>query len=297
MDTKVTVLINTRNRQADLICAIESVLRQDARPDIFVFDDGSTDGTAEIVRSKFPGVRCERVEQSLGIVRARNEAMRRITTPIVLTIDDDCVFVSPRTVSQTLAEFSDERIGAVCIPSINVHSSPCVLDQAPEASQVYVTTTYRGCAHALRRDLFIELGGYRGVLYRQGEEKDYSIRLLDAGYVVRLGNADPLHHLESPDRNRRMIDFYNVRNVMLYAWHNVPFPFMSARLLFTMANSFRAAVAAGNGLASLKGGLSGASFIWQERAARHPVRLSTYRLMRKLRWHGPLPLQDIEAQL
>ena len=76
----------------------------------------------------------------------------------------------------------------------------------------------------MRRDLFLGLSGYRDILIHQSEEEDYSVRLLNAGFITRAGNADPVHHFESPKRSLARMDFYGARNKVLYAWHNVPFP-------------------------------------------------------------------------
>ena len=42
----------------------------------------------------------------------------------------------------------------------------------------------------------------------QGEESDLCIRMLAAGYVVRLGSSDPIHHFESPKRSFSRMDHF-----------------------------------------------------------------------------------------
>src|SRR5688500_13955962 len=71
------------------------------------------------------------------------------------------------------------------------------------------------------------------MLFQQGEEPDLSIRLLDAGYVVRLGRADPVRHLASPNRDIERQWFYECRNEILFAWHNVPMPDLPVQLAKT----------------------------------------------------------------
>jgi glycosyltransferase involved in cell wall biosynthesis len=95
MHYTATLLISTKDRKEELRCALESALTQTDVSEILVFDDGSSDGTGEMVRTQFASVRYERSERSLGIVAARNSAIRLARGSVVITIDDDCVFQSP----------------------------------------------------------------------------------------------------------------------------------------------------------------------------------------------------------
>ena len=60
-----------------------------------------------------------------------------------------------------------------------------------------------GAACALRRDAFVQSGGYRVSLEHQAEEPDLCLRLLASGYVVRLGRGDVVRHYGSPKRDMR----------------------------------------------------------------------------------------------
>lgn len=126
-----TILITTKDRKEELKRAVESALRQKDVCEVLVFDDGSADGTRELITTHFPSVKFERADKSLGIIGARNRAMRLATGSVVITIDDDCVFQSVDTVRDTLNYFKDHRIGAVAIPHINVLSSATVYSSAP----------------------------------------------------------------------------------------------------------------------------------------------------------------------
>jgi len=55
---EATVVITTKNRKEELRDALSSVLRQlGVRLEVIVIDDGSTDGTTEMLRSEFPSIR------------------------------------------------------------------------------------------------------------------------------------------------------------------------------------------------------------------------------------------------
>ncbi len=163
---------------------------------------------------------------------------------IIFSIDDDALFASPHTVAQTLAEFDHVRVGAVAIPYVEPNKSTVVHQHAPSKESIFVTDSFIGTAHAVRKDLFLRLGGYREVLVHQGEEMDLCIRMLEAGYVVRLGSANPIHHMESPRRDFGRMDYYGRRNDILFTWHNVPMPYFPIHLLGTTVNGLASAIRA-----------------------------------------------------
>jgi glycosyltransferase involved in cell wall biosynthesis len=221
---EATLAVTTKNRKDELRGALASAVAQTVPVEVLVIDDGSTDGTSEMVRAEFPAARLVRHAESEGLIVRRNEAARLAAAPVVVSIDDDAAFPSPRTVEQTLRGFDHPRVGAVAIPFVNVNQDDVVRQRAPDADGVWVTDRYIGTAHAVRRDVFLSLGGYREHFVHQGEEGDFCLRMLAAGYVARLGTADPIHHFESPRRSFERMDYYGRRNEYLFAWHNVPMP-------------------------------------------------------------------------
>ena len=291
-----TVVIATRNRKDELRNAVRSVLEQDAHPHIIVIDDGSTDGTSEMIRTEFPTVHLDRVDQPLGYIVQRNRGAAMAKTPFIVSIDDDAIFTTPHVVSQTLAEFDDARIAAVGIPFIDVNKNGRPRSgPAPSGDVAYIMSTYVGTAHALRRELFLKLGGYRGFLFRQGEEDDYCIRMLAAGYFVRMGRADPIHHFESPKRDFRLQDIYSRRNNVLYIWCNVPLAYLPLRLLGTTVNMIRSAWKTPRRFPQMALGLlQGCREIFKYWAQRKPVPVNCYRLNRRLLREKLAPLSSIE---
>jgi glycosyltransferase involved in cell wall biosynthesis len=292
-----TVVITTKNRKADLVTAVESALAQTARPQVLVLDDGSTDGTADLVREKFPTVKLDRVEVSRGLIVQRNRAAKLADGEILFSIDDDAAFSTPNTVAQTLAEFDRPRIGAVAIPYIDVKRSPQVKQLAPGATGIFLDFTYIGTAHALRRDMFLQLGGYREFLFHQGEEMDFTTRMLERGWVVRLGRADPIHHFESPRRDFRRMDLYGRRNDVLYAWHNVPMPYFPMHLLVTTLKGIRFGLSVGRPLRMIQGLAMGYGAILHELAHRRPPSRRTYQIARLLRKRRATPIEEVAGIL
>jgi glycosyltransferase involved in cell wall biosynthesis len=294
---RATVVITTKNRREDLLKAIASALAQTTGPEVLVIDDASTDGTSATVAREFPAVRLHRSEKSLGLVVQRNRAAKLATNPIIFSLDDDAVFSTPRIVEDTLREFGHPRVGAVAIPYADVNQSPAVHQRAPEPNGVYATYDFKGTAHAVRRDLFLALGGYREVLVHQSEEEDYCVRMLNTGWITRLGNSDPIHHFESPRRSWSRMDFYGARNKILYAWHNIPFPAVALQLTGRTAKAVVFSLQPGRMLTRCRGLLNGYYVCMTGKAERRPVNPAVYRLSQELKVRRTTSLSEIENRL
>jgi glycosyltransferase involved in cell wall biosynthesis len=294
---RATVVITTKNRKEDLREALPLVLAQTERVEVLVIDDGSDDGTADMVRSDFPEVRFERSDRSLGLIAQRTRAASLASAPILVSLDDDARLISPRTVEQTLGDFDDERIGAVAIPFVDVRTTTTVRQIPPDREGQWVASSYIGTAHAVRRDVFLQIGGYREELVQMGEEPEFCLRLLDAGYATRLGRADKLHHLESPKRNVPRIVALGRRNDLLHAFWNVPLPYLPVRLAKVTLHSLWFAVAWRQPRAVLRGVARGYREGLGALRSRRPVARTTYRLDHDIRKRGPLPLEQIRSRL
>ena len=157
-----------------------------------------------MVRSEFPNVRLDRTQGSLGYVAQRNRGALLCSSGITFSIDDDAEFSSPHVVEHTLSGFSHPRVAAIAIPYIEPHRSREEFQKSPHADAIWVTDSFRGTSHALRRDVFLAVGGYREQIVHQGEEMDFCVRLLNNGYVVRLGLGDVIIHRELPRRDWRL---------------------------------------------------------------------------------------------
>ena len=286
-----TIVITTKNRSEDLRRAVTSALQQTGcRIEILVIDDGSDDGTADMVRHEFPAVRLERSEQSMGYIVQRNRSAKIASAPIIVSLDDDASFSGPTIVLRTIQAFSNPRIGAVAIPFINVRYDSTLRQVAPDAANAFAIESYIGTAHAVRREQFVQLEGYREQLFHQCEEEDYCIRLLDAGYFVCVGSGEPIHHYESPRRDVKRVFVFNARNHVLFAWQNIPMPYCPIHLLATMINLLRYGIRRRRLGWTVQGIFRGWKDALKQSGERRPVTRRTYRLSRWIKKNGPVLL-------
>ena len=93
--TKVRIMIPTFNRKSYLKILLEQFLRQEIpgyEVRIIVVDDGSKDGTGEMLQREYPGVRVVSGSGNWWFTRCINEGMRAAVpedADFILTINDD----------------------------------------------------------------------------------------------------------------------------------------------------------------------------------------------------------------
>ena len=79
-DPRVAVVVITHQRRDELLLALDRLLALPERPHVVVVDNGSTDGTADVVRARFPAVELIASPENLGAV-GRNVGVARLATP------------------------------------------------------------------------------------------------------------------------------------------------------------------------------------------------------------------------
>jgi glycosyltransferase involved in cell wall biosynthesis len=86
----VAVVLASRNRRDSLLRALRALAGQDRDAEIVLVLDGSTDGSAEAVRSAVLPWPVHIVEQPpTGLASARNRGIAAATRPLILLLDDD----------------------------------------------------------------------------------------------------------------------------------------------------------------------------------------------------------------
>jgi len=176
---------------------------------VVVIDDGSSDGTSDVVRSCFSGD--PRVTlltaRNGGKARAVNLGLARAEGDIVVVLDADTQF-EPSTISRLVRWFSDPKIGAVAGNAkvgnrINMLTRWQALEyisaQNLERRALAVLgciTVVPGAVGAWRRDSILKLGGFPGDTL--AEDQDLTIMIQRAGEKI-VFDPSAVAWTEAPD--------------------------------------------------------------------------------------------------
>jgi len=195
----VTVIIPAYNEEKVIEHTVRSVLDSDyPRISTIVVDDGSKDGTADVVRQKFrEEIRTGRValltKQNAGKAEALNYALKFTTDEIYVGIDADTV-IAPNAISMLVPHFADPRVAAVAGNAkvgnrVNLWTRWQALEYITSqnferrALNVFgAVSVVPGAIGAWRTAMVREAGGYHTDTV--AEDADLTMSLLESGYRV-----------------------------------------------------------------------------------------------------------------
>jgi glycosyltransferase involved in cell wall biosynthesis len=176
--SEISVVIPLSNKAAEIERTLCSVMGQSVQPrEIIVVDDGSTDGSGEIVeRMASPLLRLVR-QQNAGVSAARNKAISLASGRWVALLDGDDRWSEDYllTMAQLIERYPDcgaygsafyvDNGGEIVVA--DTPKSEGVVDFFEESMSRYVLIP---SAAILRRDLVVELGGFPEGM-RMGEDQ------------------------------------------------------------------------------------------------------------------------------
>lgn len=158
----ICVIIPVYNGERYIGEALASVFAQTQMPsDIVVVDDGSTDGTADVVAGYGDRVRYVR-QANAGPTAARNHGVRLTSAPLIAFLDSDDWWAVEKLALQAAALAEDPELSFAVTHVQNVWME----DLAEEASRYEGRTRgapvpgYVTQALLLRRSMFETLGGF-----------------------------------------------------------------------------------------------------------------------------------------
>lgn len=108
MDLSIVILnYNTRDLLRQCLRSLEKAIAGDAAYEIFVVDNASSDGSAEVVRDEFPWVKLIQSPQNLGFSAGNNLAIPQTRGRYVLFLNPDTIV--PEETLPEMVRFMDAR--------------------------------------------------------------------------------------------------------------------------------------------------------------------------------------------
>ena len=231
---RVTVVVMTRDRWPDL----QGSLPRHEAPVVLV-DNGSSDGTPELVRRHFPHVDVVELGTNHGSV-ARNIGVQRARTPYVAFADDDSWW-APGALEQA-ADLLDAHprlavlAGRVLVGADQQPDPICALmadSPLPRADDLPGPSVlgFLACGAVVRRDAYLAGGGFDDVIFFMGEEERLALDLTVLGWGLAYVDSVVAHHHPSPVRDSLDRQARAARNRLLTMILRRPWPVVLAAVV------------------------------------------------------------------
>ena len=239
MSLRVAICITTHNRRAEVGRTLAQIARLDPQPDeILLVADGCDDGTAGFIRAEHPHVRLIIHEQSRGSIPSRNEMASATACDVFLSLDDDSHPIETDAITRIRELFAgNRRLGVAAFPQRS-DEYPGSLTTSDFGDARFVAS-YANSAAAVRRECFLELGGYPGFFFHSYEEPDFALRCMNAAWQVRFEPAAVIrHHWTGTGRNELRIHHRHSRNEIWSVFLRCPMPWLLAVAPFRAVRQF-----------------------------------------------------------
>ncbi len=278
--------------------------------EIVVADNGSTDGSAGMVKADFPGVRILRLDKNYGFAGGYNRALKQIEAPYTVLLNSD---VEPgENWLPPMIDWMDSNPDyAACMPKIKALDNRSFFEYAGAAGgfidrlgytfcrgrlfnvieedvQQYNTSGEvfwaSGAALMVQSRLFNQSGGLDEHFFAHMEEIDWCWRMKNQGYKIGYVAQSEVYHLgggtlSNMSSRKTMLNF---RNNLFMLFRNLPEPKFHRRLLTRMIL---------DAVAALKFMFSGE---WRHAGAVFSAHMTFYRALRRLREERTLLNKKVE---
>ncbi|WP_137928999.1 glycosyltransferase family 2 protein [Mesorhizobium comanense] len=208
---KLSVIMPVYNRERFIGAALRSLLRQrDAADlDIIVIDDGSTDGSAQAVRSMMAEAPCIRLfrQENTGVTRARNSGLRQLRpeTELVSFLDSDDISPAGRFGADVGLFRKDASLELTYSNMMLVDKiDDGTLEPTPDSRSITVRGIHLSAAIFSRR--LVERIGHFDEDFIQAEDTDYLLRSFEIGPRFVLPDTLALYYRRHAGNMTRLED-------------------------------------------------------------------------------------------
>lgn len=263
------VVLNWNQRELTLQClaSLQAITYRNCR--VIMVDNGSSDGTAEAVRSRFPAVTVLALRRNLGFAGGNNVGMRHALeggAQMVLLLNNDTL-VEPAFLDHLVERARSEPGAGMVAPKILYHGEPDRIWYAGGVISMWTGTMRHvgireadggrfdtprtvdyatGCCLLVKHEV-IERVGMLDESYRiYTEDADWSMRVRRAGYSILYEPGSRILHRVSVSSGGHLSWFKlrnkfvsNLRFFSRYAawYHWLSFPWMN--ILVNAGAAFR----------------------------------------------------------
>ena len=201
----VSVLMLAWNRKEEVEIGLREMRKLNyPKVEVIVVDNGSVDGTAQMIYEKFPEVNVVRLHKNTGMT-GYNVGLATAKGKYVIMLDDDSHLATDAVSNMVKLWESEENrdVGVMAFRVINPINGSLVTHLweervvPAEPGREREITSFAACGAAVRRDMLDEVGYFDDDFFLYATEDDLSIRVWNAGYKIVYEPRCVSNHRES----------------------------------------------------------------------------------------------------
>jgi GT2 family glycosyltransferase len=230
---EISVIIVTYNGKKWISKCLTSLLNNDLPVEIIVVDNGSIDGTQDLIKTQFPQVNFIQSSSNLGFGRANNLGIKtslEIGSEYIFLLNQDA-YLFKCSLSKMINEInSNDKIGVLSpihlagneeeidkgfsdylTPSI----TPNILAYKflGKDQNLFETSFVNAAAWFVKASVFKDIGGFHPIFDHYGEDDEFATRLLKNNYKMVVSTQNFIVH-DRP-QNKSLNNFFKDDQMLL----------------------------------------------------------------------------------
>ena len=210
------IILNWNGLQDTLECLGSLVSCDYPNFNVIVVDNGSTDGSSDTIRERYPEVHLIRNDRNLGFAAGNNEGIRRALdhgAEMVWLLNNDTV-VEKSTLSQLVTAAMESQMIGLASPIIRYYDEPeaiqfcgsyidwenkriVKMSDPVKDNDLNMPICLWGTALFIKRDLIEKIGYLNEKYFAYHEDEDYSMRAVMAGFRNIVEHRAIIYHKNS----------------------------------------------------------------------------------------------------
>ena len=188
----------------------------------FVLDNGSTDGSQDLVIEKFPYVTLIENKKNLGFARGMNVGIKHALkneVDYVFVLNNDMAIISRNLLEELVKTAnSDKKIGIV-VPKVMDYGDPSKVQFNGKIKHLSgFTMEVSGCGFLAKKEVLEDVGLYDPIYFMYYEDLDLFFRVKKKGYRIVFVPSVKIKHKGFGTSNQFSFhhQYYHIRNNFLF---------------------------------------------------------------------------------
>lgn len=246
-----SILIVTYNSSEFIVKCLESVYHaiDKSQDEVLIWDNNSSDDTVVIIETKFSEAKVTKSQKNVGFGKAINKLAKQATGEYIVILNPDTKVAKDWLTSLLLTFDENESVGAVNSKTKIMLNGEEFIQNAgsyvfydghardrgavitkykkqlyEKDSQYYNKLTkvpaFSGVSVAMKRAVFLDLGGFDEKMFMYYEDTDLSYRMKASGYEIWYQPKSELVHIHSASSEEwsNFFVYHTELNRLLFVW-------------------------------------------------------------------------------